>query len=244
MSATLLGIPLDWLFAGIVIGIGAFLQGVGGIGFGMFAAPVIAMVRPDLVPGPMLMVSVLIAALSAVREREHIDRSGLAIALAGRMPTAIAAAMLMGMLPVKAFCVVFALIILAGIAMSLSGVRVPLSPRNLFAAGLLSGFMGTITSVGLPPIALLYQHAAAARLRATIGGYLFVGTLISIGALFAAGRFGMQDVMLGAGLILPMTVGFLLSNRVAPYVPHETMRLIVLGLSAVAAVLLLVRQFV
>ena len=103
----------------------------------------------------MLVLGLLVALFAAVRERSAIDRRGLFFALAGRLPTSAAAALLIGLLPIKVLCIVFAVIILAGVAVSLSGLHIPASPTNLFLAGLLSGLMGTLTSVGVPPIALI-----------------------------------------------------------------------------------------
>ena len=34
---------------------GALIQATGGIGFAMFAAPIVALLRPDLVPGTMIL---------------------------------------------------------------------------------------------------------------------------------------------------------------------------------------------
>jgi len=42
---------------------GAFVQGAGGLGFAMFAAPVTALLRPELVPGPMLLLGGAVSAL-------------------------------------------------------------------------------------------------------------------------------------------------------------------------------------
>ncbi|WP_372500600.1 sulfite exporter TauE/SafE family protein (plasmid) [Tistrella mobilis] len=238
----------DWLIAGAVIAVAACLQGTGGIGFGMVAAPVMAILMPELLPGPMLLLGLMVAVLAVTRERAALDPKGLGFALAGRLPTSIAAATLIGILPVRDLSIVFALVILGGVAISvtvsLRGRRIVPSPGKLFAAGLVSGFMGTITSVGTPPIALVYQNADAAALRATIGAYLVAGTLISIGALAAVGRFGLHDLVLGAWLALPLAAGFWISGPLAARLPRNAMRWLVLALSAAAAGLLLVKQVI
>jgi len=81
-------------------------------------------------------------------------------------------------------------------------------------------------------------------LRASLGGFLFFGTLISIAALAAAGRFGLHDVVLGTWLIAPLYLGFWISTPLARLVSPRLVRYAVLGLSALAALLLLLRQFV
>lgn len=232
----------QWAVTSLLILVGACLQGVSGVGFGMFAAPILAIVAPELVPGPMLFLSLIIAILSVVRERTSVDAKGLGYALLGRVPASIVAAALIGVLPVRELSIVFAVVILAGIAMSLSRIEIRPSPPAMFGAGCVSGFMGTLTSVGLPPIALMYQNAPKATLRASLGGFLIFGTMISIAALAAAGRFGVHDIALGTWLIAPLSLGFWISNPLARRISPGTVRLAVLALSGLAALLLLVRQ--
>lgn len=232
-----------WLVASFLVLAGACLQGVSGVGFGMFAAPILAIVDPELVPGPMLFLGLIIAVLAVIRERASLDMKGLGYALLGRIPASLAAAAMIGLLPIRVVSILFALVILAGVAMSLSRLDLRPSPARLFGAGCVSGFMGTLTSVGLPPIALMYQHAPKATLRASLGGFLIFGTLISIAALSAAGRFSLHDIALGAWLIAPLYLGFWVSTPIAGKVSHKTVRYLVLGLSAFAALLLLLRQF-
>ncbi|WP_213164090.1 sulfite exporter TauE/SafE family protein [Kaustia mangrovi] len=237
-------IPLtEWIAASLLIAVSACLQGVSGIGFGMVAAPILAIVHPELVPGPMLFLGLVIAVMAVLREPADLDRRGLAFALAGRLPTSILAAILIGVLPVKALGIVFAAIILGGVALSLARVPLGPTPGTLLGAGLLSGFMGTITSVGLPPVALVYQGVPASTLRATIGGYLAIGTVISIAALATVGRFGVHDMALGLWLVVPMSLGFWVSTPLARRMPQRMVRMAVLGLSATAALILLARQF-
>lgn len=233
----------QWALTSFLILAGACLQGVSGVGFGMFAAPVLAIVAPELVPGPMLFLSLVIAVMSVVRERTSIDTKGLGYALLGRIPASVAAAALIGFLPVRELSIIFALVILAGIVMSLSRIEISPSPSIMFGAGCISGFMGTLTSVGLPPIALMYQNAPKATLRASLGGFLIFGTMISIAALAFAGRFGLHDVALGTWLIAPLSLGFWISNPLARRISPRMVRLAVLCLSAFAAILLLLRQF-
>ncbi len=233
----------QWALTSFLVLAGACLQGVSGVGFGMFAAPILAIVAPELVPGPMLFLSLIIAVLSVARERASVDMKGLGCALLGRIPASIAAAALIGFLPLRELSIVFALVILAGVAMSLARVDVRPTAPVMFGAGCISGFMGTLTSVGLPPIALMYQNAPKATLRASLGGFLIFGTLISIVALSFAGRFGFHDVALGTWLIAPLSIGFWISSPLARRISPGTVRIAVLGLSAFAAMLLLLRQF-
>ena len=47
--------------------------------------------------------------------------------------------------------------------------------------------MGTASSIGGAPVALVYQHAGGPRTRATLASIFVFGTVISIGTLAIAG---------------------------------------------------------
>lgn len=221
---------------------GAFIQGTGGLGFAMFAAPVAALLAPELVPGPMLMLGGSVSLLAATREPAAIDYRFAGIALGGRVTGSLVAGLVIGLAPKSAFAVAFALLILAAVALSVAVPRLKASPLALSVAGFGSGLMGTITSVGAPPMGLVLQNEAPARIRATMGAFLTVGAVVSIAVLAWAGRFGLREATLGALLLLPMAIGFVLSTRLVKRVDARVVRRLVLAVSAVSAVILLVQN--
>lgn len=235
-------IPPDYLLVAFVVLLGACIQGAGGIGFALFAAPITAIFHPELVPGPMIVLGGSLSLMSAVREFRHIDFPAVGYAVAGRLPASIAAGLVIGLLPMAWFSVVFGVLILAAIVVSLSGWRVQPTPRALFIGGLASGFMGTITSVGTPPMGIVMQNMEPARLRATVGTFIVIGTFISLAVLYGAGRFGMREIELSLLLFVPLTIGFWISSWLVKLINQRLMRKLVLGLSALSALTLLVQH--
>ena len=112
----------------------------------------------------------------------------LGLAFTGRIAGTAAGAVIVA-LPLSVFGSLFALMILAAIALSMTRWRLLPTPRNLLAAGLASGFMGTITSVGAPPMALVYQNMPGPKVRATMGAFLMLGAAFSLVTLAVVGRF-------------------------------------------------------
>ena len=74
----------------------------------------------------------------------------------------------------------FAVLVLLAVAVSIQGRRLAPPDRNLAGAGLASGFMGTISGIGGPPIALAYLGLDGPALRATLARYFLVGNLVAI----------------------------------------------------------------
>ncbi len=231
------------VLSALVVFAGACVQGVSGIGFALFAAPLVALSNPGLVPGPMLVLGATVSLLAAVREHQHIDYSAASIALLGRVPGSIAAGFVVGWLAPASFGAVFGLLILA--ALGASFAKRPIRPGRaaLGVAGFASGFMGTITSVGTPPIGIVLQGWRPHRLRPTVGAFLFAGSLVSIAVLVIAGRFQWQDMGASCAMLPALALGFWVSGRinlrVAPAAIGHAVRLTCLF----AALLLLARAF-
>ncbi len=219
--------------------VGACVQGVGGLGLAMIAAPIMALAFPQLVPGPILVVAGSFAVLTVLRERRHVDFRASGLLIGGRVCGSLLAGLIVGLLPREIFGILFAVVILAAVGLSLAGWQVRATTPALLGAGFGSGLMGTITSVGGPPLGIVMQHLEPAKLRATIGLCLLVGTFFSIAVLAVAGRFGLREGEMGLWLLAPTFAGFAVSTPLRRYVSSAGMRMLVLTVSAASAVMLL-----
>lgn len=235
---------VDWTtfaFAFAVVAVAAIVQGAAGLGFGVVAAPILAIIDPVMVPGPLLVLALCLSILVAWRERTHIRYAELAAALSGRIPASFLGGLTVGLLPQQHFLLLFALMILAAVGLSLSGWKLATNKRNLFAAGAASGYMGTITSVGAPPMAIVYQRVPGPELRATMAAFFVVGAAISIGALAAFGAFGWTDLVLSVKLIPAMILGFAVSGSMVAIIDRGYARTAILTLCTASAGALLVK---
>jgi len=233
------------LTAGLVVyAIGCTLQGVLGFGGGLFAVPILALIHPDFVPGPVLMVNPLLSGLLSMRERGSVDRHGLRWALTGRIPGVLLGAVALTVVAEERLGILFGVLLLASVALKASGVHAERTPRTLMAAGGLSGFMATTVAVGGPPIALAFHDLPGPVLRATLSVYFLAGTTISLIVLALAGQFGTSDLVVAAWLVLPVTVGVALSGPLRGPLDRGWLAPAVYVLSSAAAVVLLIRSLV
>ncbi len=229
------------LAVGAIVTTAAALQAATGIGFAVLGAPLLAIVRPELVPGPILLLSVFLTAMTLAREFHAIDLSGLSVAIAGRIAGTAAAGVALALLPAAAFAPIFSLMILTAVALSLARWQLLPTRINLITAGLLSGLMGTITSVGAPPMALVYQNMPGPRVRATMGAFLLIGASFSLATLALIGRFTAAHALSSLWMTAPVLLGFLLSQRFLSHVDRKGVKPFVLGVSAIAALVSLLR---
>lgn len=221
--------------------LGAIAQGTVGVGLGLVATPFVAALDPTLVPGPMLLLMVLGASWTAWRDRTDIDPRWAAAALAGRVPGVVLGAWLFAALSLKAYAWIFALTVVAGVVLSIAAPKTRPTLPGLATGGFGSGFMGTLTSIGGPPIMLAIQHGEAPRVRATLAFFFAVGSALSILALNAFNRFGWHEFMLGLAITPPMALGIIASRYLKGRVDRGAMRPILLGLTAFGAPLLIFR---
>lgn len=230
-----------FLLASVAVLAGAVMQGTSGIGLGMVAAPVLIFIDPHIGPGPLLILAAVISAVMFRRERQAVDRPGLALTLVGRVIGSGVAGAFYAMLPVSYYGLVFGILILAGVLLSVLGYEVKHSPGRLIFAGACSGVMGTLTSVGGPAIALVFQRAGGAVVRATLSAFFFFSSLISIAVLFATGKFTIEAAAASLLLVPAMFIGFAMSGYLIARLPPAATRRLVLGVSAASAILLIVR---
>jgi hypothetical protein len=233
---------MDWALASALVGAGALVQGSIGFGMALVAAPLLVLVDPKLVPGPLLLSGLVLVALMGRRERAGLALSGLRWPIVGQLVGTVVAFGVLQWADRATLSALIGGVILLAVALSLVGFEPAPSTRNLVAAGTLAGFMGTTSSIPGPPLALVHQHVAAGRLRATLIPFFVVGTLLSLLALGLAGRFGGAEIEAGLALIPGIVVGFALSCRVAAWIEPSVLRALVLIVSAVGALVLIQRS--
>ena len=228
--------------AGAAVLVGSLVQGAAGFGLGLIAAPVVALADPALVPVALLVVTAVLPLLSVAREREHVDWRGVGWAVLGRLPGSALGAWAVAVLAPRAIGAGVAVVVLAGVTASLLRWRPHPTPRALLVGGFVSGVTGTATSVGGPPVALLYQHAEGPRVRATLAAFFTVGIAVSLSLLAATGQVSASSVLAGVCLLPAMAVGFALSGPLRRVVDGGRTRPVVLALAAASAAVLLVRS--
>ncbi|KAB2912047.1 MAG: sulfite exporter TauE/SafE family protein [Hyphomicrobiaceae bacterium] len=232
---------VGYILALVGIAAGAAAQASIGMGLNLFAVPVLALIDPVYVPGPVLMHSFLLAAVASYRLRGDINVRELRISLAGLcIGTAMAAALLLSVSS-QQLPRIFGVVIVAAVAVTAAGYRVALSGRGLITASAAAGIMGTIAGVHGPPIALLYQHESPARIRSALLPFFTAANLISLLALAAIGMFGWRELVASAALLPGLAAGYFASPWLIRVMSPRMIRLCILAISAVSGLLLAIR---
>jgi len=229
------------VLASAAIALGAIAQGTVGFGAGLAGAPLLLLIEPRLVPGPLLCAALVILLLLTRREWHGIRFHDLAWSLPGRLVGTGAALVFLRAIPPDRLAGVLGALVLVGIALSAWDVKVPLNRAAFIGAGALSGFFSTVAAIGGPPIALLYQRERGTVIRGTLSAFFVVGVVISLGGLALAGRFGLAELKMVPVLLPGAIVGYWLSGPAARALDRGWMRPAILVFSALTGLLVVLK---
>jgi uncharacterized membrane protein YfcA len=140
--------------------------------------------------------------------------------------------------------VAVALMVLLAVALSLTPLDVPVRPSTLATAGFISGAAGTATSIGGPPVALLYQRRSPRQIRNTLAVLFTVGAAMSLVGIWLGGTFEVRVFLLALLLTPCLALGALAGAQLRGVVPDHRIRYGVLAVCAASALALLVRSVV
>ncbi|MEM9177029.1 MAG: sulfite exporter TauE/SafE family protein [Myxococcota bacterium] len=213
---------------------GALVQGSIGFGLNLIVAPVIAVYRPEALPASAIILALPMTLGSAAREFSHIDRSAILWTTVGRVPGIAVGLWIVIRLDAEALATATGGMVLFAVLMSVSSPRIPITPLTQAGAGWLGGVMGTSSSIGGPPLALLYQHSPGPVVRSTLGAAFLVGTGFSFSALLVAGEVRALHWQLGLAMVPAVLAGLFASRALHGFLDRGWLRPCVLGLCGLA----------
>jgi uncharacterized membrane protein YfcA len=233
----------QYVLAVFVVAVGAMIQGSLGFGLGLVSAPALALIDATFIPGPLLLVGVAVTLTVFLRERGAVDWKGMKWAIFGRVIGTIAGGWAVVAFSKDAVIVLVAVLVLAGVLMTSIGWKIKTNRITLSTAGLVSGVMGTLTSVGGPPMALVYQRETAQKLRATLAGFFLVGATFSLLTLAVSGGMSQHDFVLGALMLPGYVIGMIANRWASKFLDKGYSRVAVLSFSALSSIVLLLEVY-
>jgi uncharacterized membrane protein YfcA len=221
--------------------IGSAFQASVGIGLALFVVPVLAIVDQSFIPGPMLLAGVMLALLTAYRERTAIDVPALRGSLSGLAIGTVVGALTLKFASGPNLDKAFGGLVLLAVLLSVSGYKFNATPRSLMFAGGAAGVMGAMVGIHGPPISLVFQNTEPRVARAMLGAFFSIAYLGAVAALAGFGLFGIPHLV-RAGILMPgVAIGVVAAPLLARHIDAKRLRLIILCIAASSGVTLLVR---
>lgn len=235
--------PVELVIALAVTLVGAVVQGTIGVGFGILSVPVLSLVNPILAPVPQLLLAVPLALSMTWRERSHVDGSGVAWLLAGRIPGAFLGLWILGLAAQRSIDIGIAASVVVGVLILGTGISVRRSASTEFGTGVIAGVMGMVASMGGPPAALLFKDGEGPTVRASLALFFSGGLMVTVLFRTLAGRITSDDILIALMLFPALVGGYVLSSRLRYRVDAGALRPAILTISLLAALGLLLRAF-
>ncbi|WP_263078502.1 sulfite exporter TauE/SafE family protein [Endozoicomonas sp. Mp262] len=227
---------VELLLAIAAVAAGSLVQGSIGFGLAVVAAPILYAINPVLIPGPIIVTALFIGSLTTHRYISALRIQDIRYAIVGRIPGSVLGGLLLSLVSARSMSLLLGGSVLIAVAASLTPFKFQANPRSLFTAGVLSGVMGTASSIGGPPMALVMQNEQGDRIRANLSAFFVVSCIISLVVLWAGGMFGIQHLLYGLSMVPGVFIGNWLAGMVAPRVNRTVMKRALLFLCSFSGV--------
>jgi len=218
----------------------AFVQGSTGVGFALIAAPVIGLVKPELLPVCVLVLMLPLNLYVIWRERSAVDRFGASWITGGRVLGTAGGLWVLTALSATQLAWFVGLSTIAAAVVTLMMPAFSPGRQAFVAAGVITGVTETATGIGGPPLALVYQHQPPATMRSTIALCFLIGQLMSLATLWATGHIGPAQMKAAGSLLPALVLGALLSRLVHHRINGRFLRIFVQVFAIVSGLVLLV----
>lgn len=223
------------------VAVAATAQATTGIGFALVVAPVAAAIRPDLLPGALILLMLPLNAWVFWRERGGVDKVGVGWITAGRVVGALLALALLATLSQRGLSLLIGVSTLLAVLASWLAPRFRPDRAAFATAGLVTGVTETATGIGGPPLALVFQHRPPPELRASVALSFLLGEIMSVALLLPAGLLTRDQMVAFLALLPAVAVGVAASFPLRARLPAGALRTIVLVFAAVSSVLIVAR---
>lgn len=197
----------------ILIIFGAIAQSAIGLGFGIPAC-FLVLLEPSMVPSCIILMGTFLAFSNALLSLKDIIKVDLIYAYFGRLIGSFMAMPLIFLtLGTKNYLIIFGTLLLVATYMSIKKWNIVANKKNITIAGTISGLMGTLTGIGGPPMALVYQNSSARKVVATLNMFFGVGALFSVILFIYYDLINLPEVMKSIYLSPALIIGTYVGRR-------------------------------
>ena len=223
----------SYIFIGVLILAGTITQGTIGFGLGTIATPIIALIRPELVPTLILLLALCISSYTLARTYHETSWRVIGISSLARIPGSLVGAWAIASLSPNGLSIFIGCAVLFAMTLSSLGWSPRPTTLNTLMAGVASGILGTSTSIGGPPMALIMKRFDPDRTRGTLAGTFVLGTLVSLIILAFSGQISSTQMGAAAAYLPLVIVGLIAANHLNQFIDRNLLNRIVLILSLI-----------
>lgn len=232
----------DFILPNLVIVLAAALQAATGVGFGMIAVPLLALIDLSWVPAPVLMLNVILSLAMATADRSALVRAEVPPIMGGLVLGTILGTGILMAIPAERLGVLIGVVICAAVAAAVAAPSVRLTRPRILGAATAGGVTGLIAAMHGPPLVLLYSRERPAKVRATMGTVFMAGCLMALVALTFSGLFGRAQFVAGLVLLPGLALGYGAGRWMAGRLSPAMARAAMLAVSGAAGLMLIIKS--
>lgn len=244
MDITSFSDALPYIFLGLIIFIGSTVQGVIGFGLGTISTPIMALIKPELVPIVVLCLAFVIACTTLHRSWSETDWKMVWYSNIARLPGTALAVWALAILSTNSLQLFIGCAVIFTMVLSSLGWTPKVNAPNTIFAGVLSGFLGTSTSIGGPPMALLMKSFNPTKARGTLSATFVFGSVVSMVTLGIGGQISTYQLKFAA-IYLPLAIlGLFAASYFNRFVDRKLLNRIVISVSIGASIVLIIQSVI
>lgn len=209
----------------------------------VIAAPIIVLLNPLWVPVVLTIMALALSILNTWNQRSALELRELIVPFITRIPGTMLGAWLLLQLNVFWLQISVALCVFLAVVISYFGKQFDYTPARLGWAAFVSGIMGTTTSIGGPPMALVMQHGNATTVRANLSLYFGYSCTLSLIGYSLTGLLNESLLMASLSFLPVCLIGFVFGIRARAFVDAGRFRPLLLILCGSASIVAFVGAF-
>lgn len=233
---------LAYTIANSAVVVASFVQTSTGMGFAMIAAPLLALISLEFVPGPMLFVNLFLSLFMLGDGRSHVVRREVVTLFPTILIGTLVGAAILTRIPSDSLSILFAILILLAVGITLFAKAQPMTTRNLSICGVAVGAMGSTSGIPGAPLVIMYQNEPLEKTRPTMALVFTFSYVTSLVALTYAGAFNFKLAMDGLMLLPGLLIGFGIGRWARRYMTQAIGRILMLSIASIGAIVLLIKS--
>jgi uncharacterized membrane protein YfcA len=233
---------LAFCVANCAVLLASVVQTSTGMGFAMIAAPLLALISIEFVPGPMLFVNLFLSLFMLGDGRSHVVRREVTILFPTILIGTLMGVAILSIVPSDTLGVLFSCLILLAVAITVVAKAQPITTRNLSICGIAVGAMGSTSGIPGAPLVVMYQNEPLEKTRPTMALIFTFAYITSLIALTYGGAFNTRLAMDGLLLLPGLLLGFGIGKWARQYMTKSMGRTLMLSIASVGAALLLIKS--
>jgi len=230
------------LIAFVIVYIASSAQSLFGMGWGMIAAPFLALLDPSLIPSTIVFLGFFAALFPGIRYFKDIHWETFRPSISGRIFGSILAGWIAAYVVASGKIeIIVGIVLLISILISAVTVkRIAQNSYNHFFAGTASGILGTIVGVGGAPMGIIYQNENPSIVRANNNLFFTIGSLVSFIVLISAGVIEDYHIIYGFLMLPPLFFASYTSKFLLTYA-SKILKTYILSICSFSSLLLIAR---